>query len=133
MGHDRVLWILQWVFGIYFIAVGVMHFVVPDGLPELLSWMYDLSDNLHLISGTAEILGGIGLILPGLVKIRPELTPLAAVGLIGVMVAAIVWHVGREEFTNIAGNVVNIVVLSYIAYGRLRLAPLAHRSRIRTL
>ena len=133
MGHDRVLWTLQWVFGLYFIAVGIIHFIVPDGLPELLSWMYDLSDNLHLISGTAEILGGLGLILPGLTKIRPELTALAAVGLIIVMVGAIVWHVGREEFTIIGGNVVNIVVLSYIAYGRRRLAPLAHKSRINTL
>lgn len=133
MGHDRVLWILQWVFGVFFIAVGILHFVVPEGLPQLWSWMYDLSDNLHLIIGTAEILGGLGLILPGLTKIRPELTPLAAVALIGVMVGAIVWHVGKEEFTNIAGNVVTIVVLAYIAYGRLRLAPLAHRSRINRL
>ncbi len=133
MGHDRVLWILQWIFGLYFIAIGIMHFVVPEGLPDLLSWMYDLSDTLHLVSGTAEILGGIGLILPGLTKIRPELTPLAAVGLIIVMVGAIVWHVGREEFANIGPNVVNIAVLSYIAYGRWRLAPLAHRSRINRL
>jgi uncharacterized membrane protein len=133
MGHDRVLWILQWVFGIYFIAFGIMHFVVPEGLPELLSWMYDLSTNLHIISGTAEILGGLGLILPGLVKIRPELTSAAAVGLIIVMVAAIVWHFGREEFTNIGTNVLSIAVLSYIAYGRWRLAPLAHRSRINRL
>ncbi|MGF1617915.1 MAG: DoxX family protein [Acidimicrobiia bacterium] len=133
MGHDRVLWILQWVFGLYFIAVGIMHFIVPEGLPEIMSWMYDLSDTVHLVSGTAEILGGLGLILPGLTRIRPELTPLAAVGLIVVMVGAIVWHVGREEFSNIGANVANIVVLSYIAYGRWRLAPLAHRSRINTL
>jgi putative oxidoreductase len=133
MGHDRVLWILQWVFGLYFIAVGIMHFIVPEGLPEIMSWMYDLSDTLHLVSGTAEILGGLGLILPGLTRIRPELTPLAAVGLIVVMVSAIIWHLGREEFTSIGGNVVSIVALSYIAYGRWRLAPLAHRSRINTL
>ena len=88
---------------------------------------------MHLISGTAEILGGIGLILPGLVKIRPELTPLAAVGLLVVMVSAIVWHVRREESTSIGGNVVSIVALSYIASGRWRPAPLAHRSRLNTL
>ena len=44
-------------------------------------------------------------------------------GLIAVMVGAIIWHVGREEWLSIGTNVFNIVVLSYIAYGRSKLAP----------
>lgn len=122
--HDRILWILQWVLGLYFVAIGVMHFIVPDGLPDVMSWMYELSDTLHYVSGVAEILGGLGLILPSLTRVRPELTPVAAVGLIGVMIGAIIWHVGRDEFTNIGFNVVLAVLLGYIAYGRARLAPL---------
>lgn len=129
MNHNTVLWVLQWLVGLYFIAVGVMHFVVPEGLPAMLEWMYDLEDNLHYISGTAEILGGLGLILPGLTKIAPQLTVWAALGLIVVMVAAIIWHAGRDgEVQNIGFNVVNIIVLSYIAYGRARLSPLSGSS-----
>ncbi len=126
-GHNRILWILQWVFGLYFIGVGVMHFIVPEGLPGPMEWMYDLSDTMHAITGVAEILGGLGLILPGLTGIRPELTIAAAVGLLLVMVGAIVWHIGREELQNIGFNIVNAAVMAYIAYGRARLAPLGGR------
>lgn len=125
--RNRVLWILQWLFGLYFIAIGVMHFVVPDGLPDQLEWMYDLSDPLHIVTGVAEILGGLGLILPSLTRIQPSLTPIAAVGLIAVMAGAVVWHLGREEYVNIGLNVVNAVALAYIAYGRARLEPIAPR------
>ncbi|MDH3463416.1 MAG: DoxX family protein [Acidimicrobiia bacterium] len=130
MNHDKVLWVLQWVFGLYFIGVGVIHFILPEGLPQMMSWMYELDDNLHLTSGIAEILGGLGLILPGLVRIRPELTILAALGLIGVMIGAVVWHIGRDEYATMVTNLINIGVLSYIAYGRFKLAPLPGRSRI---
>ncbi|HVR33715.1 MAG TPA: DoxX family protein [Acidimicrobiia bacterium] len=120
----RLLWLLQVVFGLYFVAIGVMHFVLPDGLPEAMSWMYDLPDTLHVVSGTAEILGGLGLILPGLTHIRPELTWMAAFGLAIVMLGAAVWHIGRGEYVQMALNVVTLAVLVFIGYGRLRLHPL---------
>lgn len=125
--RDKVLWALQWLFGLYFVAFGVIHFIVPDGLPDQLEWMYDLSEALHAVAGTAEVLGGIGLILPSVTRIRPSLTPMAAVGLIAVMAGAVVWHLGREEYVNIGVNVVNAVALAYIAYGRFRLEPIAPR------
>lgn len=125
--QNKILWVLQWLFGVYFIAVGVVHLVLPDGLPEPVSWMYDLSDTQHLLSGVAEILGGLGLILPSVTRIAPWLTPLAAVSLMVVMIAAIFFHVGRDEFANVGINVVNLLVLGYIAYGRARLVPIAAR------
>lgn len=126
--HDRVLWILQWLVGLYFIAIGIMHFIVPEGLPNTLSWMYDLSDSIHAVTGVAEILGGLGLILPSLTRVLPVLTPLAALGLGLVMLGAVVFHLGREEYLNIVVNLLNVAVLGYIAYGRLRLAPIGARS-----
>ncbi|HUG32159.1 MAG TPA: DoxX family protein [Acidimicrobiia bacterium] len=126
--HDRILWILQWLVGVYFVIIGIMHLIVPEGLPGPLSWMYDLSDTLHLVTGVAEILGGLGLILPSLTRVLPGLTVVAAVGLLIVMIGAVIWHSGRGEIQNIAVNVVNAVVLAYIAYGRWRLAPITARS-----
>lgn len=120
---NRLLWVLQIVFGVYFIAVGVLHFVVPDGLPGPMEWMYELSDPLHYVSGTAEILGGLGLILPAATKIRPELTVFAALGLVIVMIGAAIWHLPREEPTNIVLNLANAAILAFIAYGRWRLTP----------
>lgn len=128
MTHDRALWVLQWLFGVYFIAIGIVHFVVPEGLPAQLAWMYELSDTLHVVTGIAEILGGLGLILPSVTRIRPELTPLAGIGLIVIMAGAAVWHVGRGEVANVGINLVNALFLAYITYGRAKLAPLASRA-----
>ncbi len=127
-GHNRALWVIQWVFGLYFIAIGVMHFIVPEGLPDVMGWMYELSDTLHVVSGTAEILGGLGLILPSVTRIRPELSAVAAAGLFVVMVGAIIYHAGRAEPQSIVTNVVIALFMAYVAYGRWKLAPLAERS-----
>ncbi len=129
--RNRVLWILQWVLGIFFIGMGVLHFIVPEGLPQPMDWMYVLSDTLHLVSGTAEILGGIGLILPAVTKIQPRVVPMAAVGLMMVMVGAAVWHIGRDELTNVGQNILLTAILAIVAYGRWRLEPLADRNAAR--
>ena len=123
-----VLWILQVLMGVYFVGVGVTHFIIPPGLPAQMSWMYELTPALHWFSGTAEILGGLGLILPGLAKIQTRLTHLAAAGLVLVMLGATVYHLQRGEFQNIAFNVVLALILGFIAYGRWRLKPLKGRS-----
>lgn len=123
---NKLLWALQVLFGAYFILIGVMHFIVPPGLPAQLGWMYELDGTVHAISGTAEILGGLGLILPGLTRIMPVLTVWAAIGLAVVMVLAAVWHVSRGEPVNIAMNVVVALVMGFIAYRRAtvnRIAP----------
>lgn len=95
--RNRALWIIQWVFSVVFILAGVVHFIVPDGLPGPMSWMYDLSDPAQTVAGIAEILGGLGLILPGLTKISPGLTVFAAAGLTLVMVGAAARHLSRGE------------------------------------
>lgn len=127
---NRALWVVQILLGVYFVAIGVMHFIVPDGLPDQMSWMYDLSTGLHVVSGVAEILGGLGLILPAATGIQTRLVPLAATGLAIVMVGAIVYHVGRSETQNVFFNLVLIVVLGFVAYGRTVLHP--HTPKVRT-
>jgi uncharacterized membrane protein len=111
------------VLGVFFVAVGILHFVVPDGLPEPLEWMYDLSTALHYASGTAEILGGLGLILPAVTGIRPKLVPLAAAGLAVVMVLGALWHLPREEMQNVGSTLVTAVILLWLAYVRWRVHP----------
>jgi uncharacterized membrane protein len=123
-----ILWILQVLLGIYFLFVGVNHFIVPPGLPGAMSWMYELSTGLHYFSGTAEVLAGLGLILPGLTKIQTRLTPLAGAGLVLVMIGAMVWHIQRGEVVNIFLNLILAVLAGFVAYGRWRLRPLADRT-----
>lgn len=81
MGENKVLWVLQVLLGIQFVAIGILHFIVPEDLPAAMEWMYDLSDTLHMVSGAAEILGGLSLILSAATRIMPHLTVLAAAGL----------------------------------------------------
>lgn len=119
-----LLWILQVLLGIFFLGTGVNHFIVPPGLPAPMAWMYDLPTSLHIFSGTAEILAGLGLILPGLTRIQTRLTPLAALGMVLVMVSAAVWHVTRGEFPNIFMNIILTGVAGFVAYGRWKLSPL---------
>ena len=123
-----VLWVLQILLGLYFIMVGVLHFIVPGGLPAQMEWMYDLSPTLHWISGTAEILGGLGLILPGIFKIQTRLTWMAAWGLVLVLIGAMVYHISRGETGNIVTNIILLVLLAFVAYGRMRLRPLTDRN-----
>jgi uncharacterized membrane protein len=125
---NTTLWILQLFLGIYFVFVGSVHFVLPDGLPSVMTWMYDLGDTTHLIAGVAEILGGLGLILPSVTRIRPELTVYAAGGLIIVMIGAAIWHLTRSETSQIITNGLNIVLLAVVGYGRLRVHPITSKT-----
>jgi uncharacterized membrane protein len=124
MAMNRGLWTAQMIGGLFFISVGITHFVVPEGLPGPFSWMYELPDALHMISGTAEILGGLGLILPAITRIQPRLIPLAALGLAGVMLGAVVFHIGRGEWVNVGSNVFWIVIMAFVAYGRGKTYPI---------
>lgn len=121
------LWVLQVIFGIYFLFVGVSHFIIPPNLPEPMSWMYELPAWLHWVSGTAEILAGLGLILPGVTKIQPRLTIFAALGIVVLMIGAAVWHLTRGEPFNIGQNILLAAIAGFIAYGRWKLSPLPER------
>ena len=123
-----VLWILQIILGLYFISIGIMHFIVPPGLPAPMQWMYDLTPILHYLSGTAEILGGLGLILPGVTRIQTRLVPLAAFGLILVMLGAAIFHITRGEFGNIVQNIFLAALLAIVAFGRWRWQPIPERA-----
>jgi uncharacterized membrane protein len=114
---------VQYLLGIFFLFSGVNHFLLPDGLPAMMAWMYDLSPALHWFSGSAEILASLTFLLAGRVDRLKSLVPYAAVGLVLAMVGAAVWHFDRGETSNIAQNTVLGLLSAFVAYGRLRIAP----------
>jgi hypothetical protein len=77
--------------------------------------------------GVVEVLGGLGLVLPGLLRVRTGLTPLAAVGLVIVMIGATVMTIMSGLVASAIFPFAVALVLAFIAYGRWRLAP--HRGR----
>lgn len=88
-----------------------------------MQWIGTLPKGLLIFIGLSEILGGIGLILPAMTGILPELTAWAATGLSVVLVLAALFHLPRREYRNIVVNVVLLALTAFVAYGRFVLAP----------
>jgi uncharacterized membrane protein YphA (DoxX/SURF4 family) len=80
-------WVLQVLLGLQFVFAGVMKFVMP--IEEMTKNMPLPAAFLYFI-GAAELAGGLGLILPGALRIKRGLTPLAAIGLTIIMIGAVV-------------------------------------------
>ena len=78
----------------------------------------------------AETLGGLGLILPGLLGIRPGLTPLAAAGLVVIMIGATAVTLAGGDLAPALMPLVVGLLAAFVAYGRSRLAP--HRPSLRS-
>jgi hypothetical protein len=116
-----VLWTLQVLLGLLFIWAGGMKLVVP--LDKLAGPVEFPGPFLRFI-GLAELLGGLGLILPGLLRIRTGLTPLAAAGLAIIMIgAAATGLVAGDVAMTLIPLVVGALAV-FVAYGRWKLAPL---------
>ena len=118
-----VLWIVQGLLALLFLFTGGMKLVVPL---EALTEQAPLPGWFVRFLGAAEVLGAIGLILPGLLGIRPGLTPLAACGLVIIMVGATVLTLVGVAPGGAAGALIPLVVgllSAFVAYGRWRLAP----------
>jgi uncharacterized membrane protein YphA (DoxX/SURF4 family) len=117
---NALLWILQIVLALVFAAAGVVKLIRPrDQLAESLGgWVLDFPAALLKPLGLAELLGAVGLIVPPLVHVAPALTPVAASGLLLTMIGAIVTHVRRREYPNVAINVLLAIMAGVIAWGR---------------
>jgi putative oxidoreductase len=123
-----LLWVGQVTLAGMFGMAGVSKATRP--IPELapqMPWTADIPEALVRFIGTAEFLGALGLVLPALTRIRPGLTPLAAAGLVAIMVLASVFHATRGEPGGIVVNVVLGSVAAFVAWGRYRKLPIAPR------
>lgn len=118
------LWIVQGLLAALFLFAGVMKLVVPL---EALKGPVDFPGWFMRFIGVVETLGGLGLILPGVFRIATWLTPLAAAGLVIIMIGAVaVTIVGGEVMGGLISLVVGLLA-AFIAYGRWKLAPLRGR------
>ena len=120
-----ILWIAQGLLAAMFIMAGLMKASQPvEVLAESLPWVTSTPLALVRFIGVSELLGGLGLLLPALLRIKPFLTIWAALGLALVMVLAGGFHASRGEFPNIGMNVMLIGLALFIAWGRSKKAPI---------
>ncbi|MFN8679273.1 MAG: DoxX family protein [Thermomicrobiales bacterium] len=87
MNRNRALWIAQVLLAVFFLFVGVSKVITPV---EVLATLFPLPAAFIRFIGVCEVLGALGLVLPLALKIRPELTSLAAAGLTIIMIGATV-------------------------------------------
>jgi DoxX-like protein len=114
------LWIVQGLLAAVFLFSGGMKLVLPL---EKLAGPIELPGAFIRFIGVAEVLGGLGLILPGLLRVRPGLTPLAAAGLVIIMIGATALGLMAGDFTMALIPLVVGLLAAFVAYGRWRLAP----------
>jgi hypothetical protein len=118
---NLALWIVQALLALLFLFAGGMKLVLPL---EKLAGPVTLPGFFLRFIGVAEALGGLGLILPGLLRIRPGLTPLAAAGLVIIMIGATALTLATGGVTMALIPLVVGLLAAFVAYGRWRLAPL---------
>ena len=124
-----ILWIAQIILGGMFIMAGVMKSTQPIAdLSTSVPWTANVPVTLVRVIGVSELLGGVGLLLPGLLRIKPILIPVSAIGIILIMVFAMVYHVINGE-TNVIGiNIAFALIASFITWGRLKKAPVLSKA-----
>ncbi len=118
-----LLWIIQGVLAIIFLLHGVLFAVMPARAKEELR-KGPFSPAFGRFIGVAEILAAFGLTLPGLTHILPWLTPLAAVGLVPIMIGALVSHLRRHEQPQVVFCALLIILLVVVIIWRGFILPL---------
>jgi hypothetical protein len=114
------LWIVQGLLAALFLFAGGMKLVLPL---DALTAQMPLPGLFMRFIGVAEVFGAIGLILPGLLRIRPRLTSLAAAGLVIIMIGATVLTLAGGDVGLVLIPLVVGLLSAFVAYGRWRLAP----------
>ena len=123
------LWIVQALLALVFIGTGFMKASAPiEELAAQMAWVQYFPDFMVRFIGIAEVAGGLGLILPSLLRIKPKLTPLAASGLVAIMLGALGTHVLLGEWTMVPPAFLLIALPAFVAWGRLTKAPITPRS-----
>ena len=119
------LWIIQILLALLFLFAGVTKLVLPaETLQAMGSPNQIILPGLLLkFIGLCEVLGGLGLILPGLFRKQQNLTPLAAAGLVIIMIGAVALTIAAD---GVVAGVVPLLVgvlCAFVAYARSRLIP----------
>jgi uncharacterized membrane protein YphA (DoxX/SURF4 family) len=119
---NMALWIVQALLAALFLFAGGIKLVTP--MEEMMKQMpLPLPDWFVLFTGVVEVLGALGLVLPWLLRIKPALTPLAAAGLVIVMIGAAVYTWAAGDVASALIPLLVGILCAFVAYGRWRLAP----------
>jgi len=121
---NRALWIVQWLLAILFLLAGGMKLILPV---EAMTKQIPLPGLFLRFIAVAEVLGAVGLILPWLLRIRRILTPLAAAGLVIIMIGAVVITLKHGGIAQALLPMVTGLLAVFVVWGRWPAASQSER------
>lgn len=110
-----LLWMAQGLLAATFMWAGIMKLFEPQNLP--FPWVKD-NPALVVVTGIVDLLGGVGILLPALIRFRPKLTLLAAYGILILMIVASIFHISRGEGKDIGFNMIMAAVAAFVIWCR---------------
>lgn len=123
---NGILWTMQILLALTFLFAGGMKLLTPTAI--LAPMVKPLPMGLIRFIGFCETVGAFGLILPGLLHIRPRLTPIAAIGLTIIMSGAVSASIALGRTSDAVGPAILGILALIIASGRTLVAPIASRT-----
>lgn len=127
------LWVAQILLAAMYLMAGANKLFKPIAeLTTMLPWVSGTAEGLVRFIGLSELLGGLGLILPAVLRIKPTLTPIAAAGLALIQLLAIIFHMSKGEYAFLGLNIVLLLIAVLIAWGRFKKAPIYAKSVVTT-
>lgn len=128
-GLHIALWVAQVFIAIAFCVIGAMKLGLPiSKLAGMWPWTGQFPSYQVRALGVIDIAGGLGILLPGLLRWRPGLGVLAAAGCVALQVCAIAFHASRAEFDGLPVNIVFIACSAFVLWGRWKKVPIVPRA-----
>ena len=122
---DIVLWIVQVLLAVAFLAHGIMFLNPPAELVAIMD--ASLPRWFRYFLGVMEVAAAAGLTLPALTRIMPFLVGWAAIGIMIVVSSATVLHAMRGEYGSAVTTFVLLLLATFVAYQRVRVRPILPR------
>jgi hypothetical protein len=120
-GLTIALWTAQVLLFLLFAGTGVWKMTTPiPGLAAKFPWMGEVSPAFLRMTAVFDLLGGAGVLLPTLTRVKPGLTALAALGCAVFQIGAIGFHVMRGEAANTPFNFLLVALAIFVFWGRRR-------------
>lgn len=120
-----LVWMVQVLVALVFIYAGYIKLIQPiSELSNTIPWTADVYTWFVRFIGLVDLIGGLGLLLPSVLRIQPHYAYCAAWSLCGVMILAMAFHLFRGEYDGIAVNVVLFGMLYFIGWARYKKFPI---------
>lgn len=113
------IWIMQGILASIMAASGLVILIIPKSrLENRLYWIRKYPNSMRIFICTAKILAAIGLTAPMLLNVLPILTPIAALGIVLLMIAALNYHLQTKEYKDVPATVIFLSMALLISYYR---------------